>query len=91
MATPDKMGSIICNRIDFNGVGALRGQRARTQQELTQVSPSVGGGGVQTTILIVLRQLGRTLKLTESWGRYKENDSKGEVGSQIGVACAAIA
>ena len=45
MATPDKMGSIICNRIDFNGVGALRGQRARTQQELTQVSPSVGGGG----------------------------------------------
>ena len=34
-----KMGSIIGHRIDYNGVGALRGQLAHTQQKFTQVIP----------------------------------------------------
>ena len=33
------MGSIIGHRIDYNRVGALRGQRAHTQQKLSQVTP----------------------------------------------------
>ena len=33
-----KMGSIIGHKIDYNGVGALRGQRAHTQKKLTQVT-----------------------------------------------------
>ena len=33
-----KMGSIIGHKIDYNGVGALRSQRAHTQKKLTQVT-----------------------------------------------------
>ena len=35
------MGSIFGHRIDYNGAGALRGQRhVHTQQKLTQVDPA---------------------------------------------------
>ena len=37
------MGSIIGHRIDYNGVGALRGQRHLPRQKLTQVPPSPPG------------------------------------------------
>ena len=33
------MGSIMGQKIDYNGVRALRGQRHNTQQTLTQVTP----------------------------------------------------
>ena len=72
------MASIIYNRIDFNVVGALRGQRHVP-----------GGSGVSNDDTNSLSPTW-TLKLTESWGGYKENDSEGEVESEIGVACAAI-
>ena len=37
-----KMGSIIDSRIDYNGVGTLKGRR-HIQQKLTQVQPSFPG------------------------------------------------
>ena len=93
-------GNYIClNLTKINGVYNLQQNRlqwgrsserpaARTQQELTEVTPS-GGSGVSNDDTNSLSPTW-TLKLTESWGGYKENDSKGEVESEIGVACAAI-
>ena len=40
-----KMGSIIGHRIDYNEVGALKGQRTYPAKTLTQVPPVGGGGG----------------------------------------------
>ena len=37
--TNSKVGSIIGHRIDFNGVGALRGRRHIPRKKLTQVPP----------------------------------------------------
>ena len=37
------MGSIMGQKIDYNGVRALRGQRHNTQQTLTQVTPPPPG------------------------------------------------
>ena len=38
------MGSTIGHRVDYNGVGALRGQRHIPSKSLTQVPPTSGGG-----------------------------------------------
>ena len=88
MSKPDKNGvyNLQQNRLQW-GRGSER-PAARTQQELTQVPPSGGSGGANDDTNSLSPTW--TLKLTESWGGYKENDSKGEVESEIGVACAAI-
>ena len=88
MPKPDKNGvyNLQQNRLQC-GRGSER-PAARTRQELTQVPPS-GGSGVSNDDTNSLSPTW-TLKLTESWGGYKENDSEGEVESEIGVACAAI-
>ena len=36
-----EMGSTIAQKIDYNGVGALRGQRHKTKKKITQVTPRV--------------------------------------------------
>ena len=52
------MGSMVCNRIDLNGVGALRGQRHIPSKM------GRGEGGGDTNVLLPTW----ALKLTESWG-----------------------
>ena len=36
-----EIGSTIAKKIDYNGVGALRGLRYKTKKKLTQVTPRV--------------------------------------------------
>ena len=61
------MGSMVCNRIDLNGVGALRGQR--------HIPSKMGGGGGDTNVRLPTwtlkavetdRELGRAAKYRRS-------------------------
>ena len=88
MPKPDKNGVYNLQQNRLQWARSSERPAARTQQELTQVPPS-GRSGVSNDDTNTLSPTW-TLKLTESWGGYKENDSKGEVESEIGVACAAI-
>ena len=47
-----KMGSIIGHRIDYNGVGALRGQQHIPSKNLPKYPPPPGGTGMIGTIVL---------------------------------------